>query len=702
MAWVNGKSGTYNISTNNAPISGYVYWSERYDIANNKSEVSQIAYLHRTNIYSGATYFYSGTVTRIAFFDSEAVSTTVVTDMSIPGNTSSNGGEYVQVYSAVKEIPHNADGSKSITLGFSMSNNVSGVAGNSFTVPKTTATVSLTTIPRATKPTLSATSVTMGSTMRITLTPADSSFKHKIRYEFGSLVSQVEGMTSGVDFTSQGTTYHDFTPPVALANQIPSANSGTAKLIIYTYRSDGTHVGTETANITINVPSYTPQVGGVSVTGNNLLSGVYVQGKSTATVQITASSSYGASIKSILAVVDGKTYTGDKFTTDVLKTTGQKDIVVTVTDTRNKLYTYTYKSAALTVYAYSAPSITEFALARQSDGTTVKATVKGSIASVNSKNANVVTVSLPGSNEGTIDISSGYTINGTATFTGVPTDSTLTGTAKLQDSYTSATRTYVLPTVAVTMDFHHSGKGVAFGKVAELENTLDVAWNIKNDSIPTLLGGMGQAIAADSDINTLAFITPGNYVCSLNDVAKTLRNTPTSVAFKMRVSNCLDTWTNVQTGSYMYLIREITNYDGRSWIQYVRKEGGGWHFAPWRLLLDDGNCPDYVIEQGTYDGWEYTKWNSGKMELFGEKSLSFPEGAKQGDFPLYRSIVSLNLSSLLTKIMSGTCCIQTNGMVPQVCRHSSNLSMAEIVIVTSRTFSAFAITAPIYIIGKWK
>jgi hypothetical protein len=29
------------------------------------------------------------------------------------------------------------------------------------------------------------------------------------------------------------------------------------------------------------------------------------------------------------------------------------------------------------------------------------------------------------------------------------------------------------------MDFHHSGKGVAFGKVAESENTLDVAWDIK-------------------------------------------------------------------------------------------------------------------------------------------------------------------------------------------------------------------------------
>lgn len=694
MAWVNGKSGTYNISTNNAPISGYVYWSERYDIANNKSEVSQTAYLHRTNIYDGATYFYSGTVTRSAFFGSEATTTTVVTDMSIPGNTSSNGGDYVQVYSAVKEIPHNADGSMSITLGFSMSNNVGGVAGNSFTVPKTTATVSLTTIPRATKPSLSATTVEIGSKIRITLTPADSSFKHKIRYEFGSLVSQVSGMTSGVDFTSLGTTYHDFTPPASLGSQIPNDLSGTAKLIIYTYKSDGTHIGTETANITIKVPSYT-----VGVTadyyGNNLLKNHYVQGKSTVRVVGIATTSYGASVNSYYATVNGKTYQGRDITSDVLSS-GNAKVSFTATDTRGVTGTYTFSD--FWVYEYFAPTITEFYLERQADGTTVVATVKGSVASINGQNAKNIAVTLNGTTFGT-------DANGVATFTGIPTDSTFTGTARISDSYTSATREVVLPTVAVTMDFHYSGKGAAFGKVAEKENLLDIAWNIKNDSVPTLLGGMGTPIPAKSNINTLSFITPGNYVCALNDTAKTLTNTPTSVAFKMRVYNCLDTWTNVQTGSYMYLIREITDYNGQNWIQYVRKENGDWYYAPWRLLLDSANCTKYPIESGTWYGvwwnWEYTKWSNGEVELFTNYPLDFPELQKQGDYTLWRSIVSMDMSGILKEIITGTCGVQVNGMVPQVCRHSTNLSTAEIVIVTSRYSPAFSITAPIYIKGKY-
>ena len=658
MAWVNGRSGTYNISTNNAPISGYVKWEEKYDVVTNKSLVTQTAYLHRTNIYDGNTWFENGTVTRTAFFDSETVATTVVTSMTIKGNTSANGGEYLQVYSASKEIAHNADGSKSISLGFSMSNNVGGVAGNSFTVPKTTATVSLTTIPRATKPTLSATSVTMGSTMRITLTPADSSFKHKIRYEFGSLVSQIAGLTSGEGFTSLGTTYHDFTPPALLANQIPNSSSGTAKLIIYTYRSDGTHIGTETADITLNVPSYTINISS-GLSGNNLLSGMYVQGKSTVTVTSTAVSSYGASIKSYSVAVDGKTYSGQQVTSSALSS-GSKTVVVTVTDSRNRTATDTLE--AFTVYAYSVPTITAFTLARQDDDTTVIATVKGSVASVNGKNAKTVTVSLPGKDPISITPTS-TTINESVTFTGVSTDSTLTGTAKIADSYTNVTRDAVLPTVAVTMDFLYDGKGVAFGKVAENSSQLDVDWDLYCRKGFKVEGStFAQATISRSGSANGATIRFSNSNGTLGFIGMT-----------KAVNSGLMRWTSDSEKAY--------------------------------FVLDTGNLTDtikdYVVERGTSSGWEYTKWNSGKIELYADKSLSFKAGELQAT-NLYRSIVSFDLSSLLTNVISGTCAIQTNGMVPLVCRHGTTKTTAEIVIVTSRTFDAFTITAPIYIIGKWK
>lgn len=557
----------------------------------------------------------------------------------------------------------------------------------------------LPTIARATTPVVASTTITMGSAVNLTLTPADASFKHKIRYEFGSLVSQIDGIKVGgaqitADYISSGAI--TFTPPTSLGGQIPNNTSGTCKIVCYTYTSSGTHIGTSSVNITLNIPSYSPSITDITLTGNNLLSSTYVQGKSTVTINATVGASYGANIKSISTVIDGKTYSGLPFTTSVLNS-GSKSAQITVVDTRGKSVTVT--SSAITIYDYAIPNITDFTLARQSDGTTVVATVKGSISAVNNKNAKTIKVTLNGKTN-TIT-SSAYTINATTTFTGVSTDQTLTGKATFTDSYVTVERAATLPTVAVTMDFYKDGNGIAMGKVAEQGDLLDVAWDIKNDSVPTLLGGMGKPIPSGADINTINYITPGNYVCALNDTAKTLVNSPTIYAFNMQVSNCLDTWKNVQTGSYMYLVRKITNLEGTVWIQYVRKEGGDWYYAPWRMVLDTGNSRDYVIEQGPWDGWDFVRWNSGKLELFGEKSLSFPAGTKQADY-LYRSIVSFDLSNWFTKIMSGTCSVQVNGMVPQVCRHSTNLATAEIVIVTSRTFSEFTITAPIYIIGKWK
>ncbi len=554
----------------------------------------------------------------------------------------------------------------------------------------------LPTIARATMPILSTDQgIEFGQSINIGLYPAVDSYKHKLTYSVGSLSGQTSGLTSGGNFTASGDVTIVFTPPTSLGAQFPNANSTTCTITCYTYNSSGTLIGTTTNAFTLRVPSYTPSAS-VVLTGVNLLSSTYVQGKSSAKVTITAATSYGATIKSYSTVIDGKTYTSQSFTTSVLST-GTKTATTTITDSRGKKVSV--NSASITVYAYSIPYVTSFTLTRQTDGTTVIATLKGGFADVNNKNAKTVKVTLNGVTN-TVTTSA-YTFDTTTTFTNVSTDQTFTSTLTLTDSYTTVTATSVLPTVAVTMDFHNSGKGVAFGKVAEESNLLDVAWSIKNDSVPTLLGGLGKPIAANSDLNTTAFITPGNYVCSLSTTAQKVVNTPTPIAFMMSVYNTLSAATDVQKDKYIYLLREITNAYGEKWIQFVNIENAGWVFGGWQKILDTATCRDYVIEQGTYIGWEYTKWNSGKMEIFAEKSLSFPEGTKQTDY-LWRSIVSIDLSSLLTKVMSGTCAIQTNGMIPQVCRHGTNPATAEIVIVTSRYSSAFTIIVPIYIIGKWK
>lgn len=517
-------------------------------------------------------------------------------------------------FSGTARIYHNNDGKKSFTIS-------AGGAFHSYGTYNSTGsgTWELPQIGRATTPSLSTTSIAVGSTMRITLTPADSSFKHKLRYEFGSLVSQVAGLTSGVDFTSLGNTYHDFTPPVSLCSQIPTANSGVCKLICYTYKSDGTHIGTTSANITINVPDYKPTIDWVTITGVDTLSDMYVQGKSKMNVSTSAVSLYGATIKSYSTVLDGKTYTEKNFVSDVLSS-GTKSAVLTVTDSRGKTASMT--SASKTVYAYTKPTISGFTVVRQSDGTTVVATVTGTVTSVNSKNTKSVAVTLNGQTKTVTP--SAYSVSAQVTFTGVSSEKTFEAVAKLHDYYTYDEKSAMLSTVAVTTDYYKDGTGIAFGKVAEQGNLFECAWPVKfnksltlGTALPIGSGGTGATSASAARTN-LGIITPA----------------------------------------------------------------------------------DYVIQTGTSGTWNFVKWNNGRIELWSDRSISFPAGTMVSS--VYRSIVSIDLSSLVTKIISGTCCVQNNSMVPLVCRNGTNLASAEIVIVTHKAFEAFTITCPLYILGTWK
>ncbi len=549
----------------------------------------------------------------------------------------------------------------------------------------------LPTIARATTPEFSAEGVTLGSNITIGLYPADPSFKHKLTYSVGNLSGQTSGLNIGSNFTSQGAINVNFAPPASLGAQFPNANSTKCTITCYTYTSSGTHIGTTTNAFDLNVPSYTP-TGSVALTGVNLLNGAYAENKSSATVNITAPTTnlYGASIKSYSTVIDGKTYTAQSFTTSVLSK-GDKKAKVTVTDSRGK--SVTVDSSSITVYAYSIPYITSFSLARQTDGTTVKAIVKGGFAAVNNKNSKTIKVTLNGKTE-TITPDA-YIFDNTdnpITFTNVSTDQTFTGTLTLTDSYTTVTKTAVLPTVAVTMDFYKDGNGIAMGKVAESGNLLDVAWPTKVKSVKFQRGTRPTSANIPLDADNYGGV---EMFLASNSMTE---GKPKFIDGKdVTSSEGYITHFHWDNGG---------GYDAQLFLKHTNGSllargctAGTW--SAWKQFIDDNMCKDYVIEQGITNGWEYTKWNSGKIEMITERSVNFPEFTKQADY-LWRSIVSIDLSGYLKRIISGTFSVQINGMVPQVCRHSTNLATAEIVIVTSRSSGAFTVSAPLYIIGKWK
>ena len=330
----------------------------------------------------------------------------------------------------------------------------------------------------------------IGSEVTVKINRASDSYHHRLYYRVGN----TDWYRVGLDIGTEA----EFTIAKETAKQIPNSSTGTMELCLKTY--DGSKQIGENVykKVAVSVPFYIFPMS-TEVTGNNLLDDYYVEDQSTATVKITASGSseYGGTIKSYSTTVDGKTYKGSKITTDAL-TAGEKEISVTVTDSRGR--TQTIPSGrfpvadVVTVIPYFAPIIRAVRLERQKDAegkeTIIKATVLGEIAAINEKNI----VSLPGFNvalnggepvrcENVTSIYSAdigaYIVEGTATFTETSTDITYIATVNLKDYFATTTTEAVLPTVDVTMDFHHSGKGVAFGKVAEEADLLDVYWKAR-------------------------------------------------------------------------------------------------------------------------------------------------------------------------------------------------------------------------------
>lgn len=423
----------------------YLECSQGKDIPNNKSPISW-----KLSAIGGSVNYYTSLVTLVINGETVYSKRAEWDSEQFPAAKGSASGT-IDVY-------HNTNGDKKIDVVMT----VMIYDG----VPRTySGSWTLDSLPRAS--TISGVDGrVIGGQTTVNISRAVSTFTHQLWYKVGD--SEWYDLGKGIE------TSKTFTIDIETAKQFPNAVRGTMQLCVRTFDGTTTIGNDYYYPVIVNVPDYEPTISDIKLTGNNLLDGEYVQGKSTLTAEITAASLYGATIKSYSATVDGKTYSGSKFTSAILSS-GSKVVSVTVTDTREK--TVELSSDQFTVHEYAIPSITEFMVGRSADGTGVLAYVAGKISPVGNKNTINVSVTLNGITKN-ISVKT-YDINHVTTFTDISTDQTFVATATISDWYTSVSRDAVLPTVAVTMDFHNSGRGVAFGKVAEHANLLDVAWDIK-------------------------------------------------------------------------------------------------------------------------------------------------------------------------------------------------------------------------------
>lgn len=494
-------------------------------------------------------------------------------------------------------ITHNNDGTKSFSYSFSQEFGIT-FAGASVGTKSGSGTGTLNTIPRATQPALNVSSIDMGGTVTIYTPRASDAFTHDLAYSFagGPYQSIQTGVTTSVYWLV----------PLTLANSIPNTTSGTVTIRCIT-KNGGATVGEKTVLLTAKVPTTViPSISSVTHaeanTGTIETIGAYVQSKSKIKVTITASGTYGSTIKSYSTTFLGKTYTGASFTTDALLSGGTRSFITTVTDSRGRTAT---RTATVSILNYEPPKITTFHVARYTssgvanpDGTYAWIQLAYSVTALNNKNTVTAKVECKKSTDstwGTIynltDLSRNSTLKPTSnTFS---TDYqwdfkiSVTDAFKAEASYT----TYI-PSGAVILDIKADGKGIAFFKTSTKAGV----------DIDGALPGSPISLASSANLNSLT--SPGFYVIPTTAISSTITNKPytDTATASIKVERTGD-------GSVKQILQKATKTDGT--IYERGYESGSW--GAWSVV---------------YSGAGKVLW-TGNYVLTAEQSLTFSEKLSQ-------------------------------------------------------------------------
>ena len=572
-------------------------WLISQDIANNRSKVGYQLWI-RKNSYS----------------PSWTASTSSSFTMSLDGSVVASGNfsydfrnsDALRLTNGETWITHNADGSKPslpikgtanvLTFGYTEVNSVGA----------------LPTIARASSPTFDGSATfDAGSTVRILMNRASTSFTHDVRWLFGTQSGTVANdVATGVDWT----------PSLSLLTQIPNNTSGNGTISVSTFNGS-TLIGTRDLTFYLRAgSSIVPTVNSVTVVDQNStvvsVVGALVQNLSNVKVTATSSGIQGSTIKETEITVAGTPVASGK--TILITKAGSNPVVAKVTDSRGRTGSRTQATPAL---AYTNPTVSRFEVIRsnaagvaQDDGAYLRYDLTAAVASlVNGSEKNGMTITIKTrptsgswSTRNTIttglSYATGAVITGGAVFpVSSSFDVQVTVTDKVGRSYVAQT---TVATALVALDLN--GKSVGIGKFHE-RGVLDVggdtyingnlnvsgnySGNISNSSLYQLSEGLtltGGAIGVKADLNT---VTATGFYGATASAA----NTPTGGAiWNIQVINNGGRSTQYATRS------TAMNKTYKRWLAVA---GDTTSWTPWAVSNDESDTGWVALT--LLSGWSY-------------------------------------------------------------------------------------------------
>lgn len=572
-------SGSFTGSIHSGHIRLKCDWSATQSVSGNYSTITVVPYLQTDSGYTiKASAVKSGTTTING----------TATNWSYSGGLNGSGLNVKLGSVTSGAVYHNADGTKSVTITvvFGLDITFAGTKYNSITA---STTVTLNTIPRATTPTVSASSVNMGSSVRIYTSRASSAFTHTLTYSFASATSGT--IASGVG------TYFDWTTP-DLAAFIPNATSGTCTITCKTYNGS-TLIGTKTVLLTLVVPSSViPTVSSLTlVEGTDGLAarfGVYVQGKSTVKGTVAGTGARGSTIKAYSITFNGQTYSAATFTSGVLLTAGTYTCTAKVQDSRGRWSTA--KTVDITVLAYSAPVVNRFQAYRvdadgnaDDNGIYLALSYKYTVTELGGKNTADVALEYKKSTESSWSLLGlGSTLSQDDVykpdFLTFSTDYAYDIRISIADWFGAAPAVLaLLPSGAVIIDIGADGLSLGFGRTADRLG-VTFGWDVKGRVL-----GMGEALAqvpSGADFNE--YMTLGVYNVTTNATAAGLKNCPSGSAGTLRVYNGIGKSfdaSNIPGNAYVYLYQEYRSFQASdplySRTLTLNAATGTWSYGAW-------------------------------------------------------------------------------------------------------------------------
>jgi hypothetical protein len=398
-------------------------------------------------------------------------------------------------------INHNDDGTKTFAYSFTHDFSLTLNSGKYMGTYSGSGSDTLTTIPR--KSTLTATSGNLGETQTLTVTRQASAFTHSIKWSCGD--------ASGDVCTKSSQTSIPWVAPIDFAVHAPQSESVVVTFTIETFNGS-TSIGTNTASATYKIPSsiFPPLAFAVTdLTSSYNTYGAFVQGQSRLKITIDTYGVYGSWIKSYKTEVDGKTYTTENVETELLSGSGELTVKVTVTDSRNRS---AVSETKISVLAYKYPQIVSSRVYRSNEdgsanqsGAYLSVKFSSKVYGLNGKNGAWYKVRYKPTGgaytEESMDAFTGnYEVkNGVYTF--AADDSSYDILLLVGDRIKTVQTLLSGESLEHTISFlkkHGKVVGMAIGKLAEEEGTLDIAWQLK-------LNGGGDCVVEQGESGGWAY-----------------------------------------------------------------------------------------------------------------------------------------------------------------------------------------------------